>query len=102
MRRRLTALLVSSGGFAILLALSWGALVFGVIVAAGVLSPREAVLCLVDSTGLCQAVVTLCGQSHPMGVKTYSPFLLLLGLTLLVSGLGARAIDACLAPRAGK
>jgi len=101
MRQRLGAVLVGSGGLAILFALLWWALVFRVIVSARVLSLREATLCLIDSSGLCQAVVTMCTQNHPLGLRTYSPDLLLLGLALLVSGLAARGIEAWRAPRPG-
>jgi hypothetical protein len=99
MRHRLHAILVGSGAIAILLALLWWSLVFGAIVSAGVLSPREASICLIDSSGLCQAVVALCTQSHVLGVKTYSPNLLLIGLALVVPGLLVRAFDSRLMPK---
>lgn len=87
------AILLGTGAIAILLALLWWSLVFGAIVSAGVLSPREATVCLVDSSGLCQAVAALCTQSHAFGLKMYSPDLLLMGLALLLSGIVARVFE---------
>ena len=99
MRSKLCAVLVGSGALAIFLALLWWALVFGVVVSAGVLSPREAAICLINSSGLCQAVVALCTQSHVLGVKAYSPDLLLVGLALLVPGILVHAFESRLMPK---
>jgi len=88
-----------AGALAVLFAVLWWAVVFNVVVSARVLSLREATHCLIDMSGLCQAIVTMCTQNHPLGLKTYSPHLLLLGLALLALGLAAHAIRTWRASR---
>jgi hypothetical protein len=58
-----------------------------VVVSAGAFLLREAAFCLIDSSVLCQAIVTLCGQDQPFGLKTYSPDLLWAELALLAPGI---------------
>ncbi|RAI43910.1 hypothetical protein CH341_11855 [Rhodoplanes roseus] len=72
---------------------------FGIVVDAGVLSLREAGLCLVDSSGLCRAIAELCTRDHPFGIRVYSPELLWVGLAMAGPGLMIGALAAA-RPRA--
>lgn len=82
------------GAAVLVAALVWWGLVYGIVVNAGVLSLREAGHCLVDSSGLCQAIAVLCTQDHPFGVRVYSPDLLFAGLWLTGPGLLIAALCA--------
>lgn len=96
---RVPAGLVVLGLAVVAAAGTWWALVFGIVVSAGVLSLREAGQCLVDSSGLCQAIAELCTRDHPLGVRVYSPELLWAGLVSTGSGLMLGALAAA-RPRA--
>lgn len=87
-------LVVGLGAAVLVFALTWWLLVFGIVVSAGVLSIREASLCLVDAAGLCQAITTLCAQDHPLGLRVYSPEAFWAGLALLGPGLLVQALAA--------
>lgn len=84
---RLPGTVAALGLLAVVAALAWWAVVFGIVVNAGALSLREAGLCLVESSGLCQAIATLCTQDHPLGIRVYSPALLLVGTGMAGGGL---------------
>lgn len=89
---------VAIGVAVIVAALAWWALVYGIVVNAGVLSLREAGHCLVDSSGLCQAIAVLCARDHPFGLGAYAPELLWTGLGLTGSGLILTAVTRLRTP----
>jgi hypothetical protein len=90
------ALLLATGAGALVLALAWWALIFGIMIEASVLTVREAGWCLGDTSGLCRALATLCTEDHPLGLKVYAPELFWLSLALLaasgVAKLGVLAV----------
>lgn len=88
------AAIAALGVLTIAAALVWWGLVYGIVVNAGVLSLREAGHCLVDSSGLCQAIAVLCTRDHPFSVRVYSPDLLFAGLWLTGPGLLIAALCA--------
>jgi hypothetical protein len=71
------------GGSLALIAAAWWAIVFTRVLANGYLSAGEAVSCSVASSVLCDLAMSLCGQTHPLGVAWYSPALLWVAVGLL-------------------
>ncbi len=84
---RAPAVLFGLGLTALIAALFWWGVVFGVVLQAEVLSPREAAICFIDSSGLCQAIASLCTRDHPLNIRVYSPELTWAALGLIAAGL---------------
>ena len=84
---RAPAVLLGLGLTALIAALFWWGVVFGVVLQAEVLSPREAAICFIDSSGLCQAIASLCTRDHPLDIRVYSPELTWIALGLIAAGL---------------
>ena len=89
---RAPGLLLGAGLAALIGALIWWALVFGIVLRAETLSLREAGICIFDSSGLCQAIASLCTQDHPLNVRVYSPELFWVSLGLITAGLIAGSL----------
>ena len=98
--RLVPALLLAGGGVALVASVLWWASVYGLMVEAGVLSTREAVICFTDTSGLCRALATLCTQDHPLGIRVYSPDLSFFALAACGVGLLAWLAVRVAAPRA--
>lgn len=89
---RAPAVLIGLGITALVAALIWWAMVFGVVLQAQTLSLREAGICIVDSSGLCQAIASLCTRDHPLNVRVYTPELFWAALGLIAAGLIAGSL----------
>ena len=89
MIRYVPTVLLGIGGTVLFIALIWWALVFSVVLQAEVLSLREAGICLFDTSGLCQAVASLCTRDHILNVRVYEPEVFWLAVTLIGAGTAA-------------
>lgn len=83
---RAPAILLGSGAVTLVIALIWWALVFGVVLQAEVLTPREAGICLFDTSGLCQAIASLCTRDHVLNIRIYEPEAFWLAVALIGAG----------------
>ncbi|MBX6425806.1 MAG: hypothetical protein IRZ09_07800 [Variibacter sp.] len=79
--------LLFAGVVSLALAAAWWGVTFRTALSTGLLSLREASLCMFDSSGLCEAVAAMCVQDHPLNIRAYSPSLLWIGLSLAGAGL---------------
>lgn len=84
---RAPAVLLALGLAALIAALLWWGAVFGVVLQAEVLSAREAAICFIDTSGLCQAIASLCTRDHPLNIRVYSPELTWAAFGLIAAGL---------------
>ncbi|MGB3720419.1 MAG: hypothetical protein DIU63_10265 [Proteobacteria bacterium] len=84
--RRAPAILLGIGAVTLVIALIWWALVFSVVLEAEVLTPREAGICLFDTSGLCQAIASLCSRDHVLNIRVYEPEAFWLAVGLIGAG----------------
>ncbi|WP_421692932.1 hypothetical protein [Aestuariivirga sp.] len=80
---RVSRFLALAGGAALIVAAAWWAIVFGRIIANGYLPAGQSVYCSVSSSIICDLAMSLCGSSHPLGIKWFSPAVTWLALALL-------------------
>lgn len=81
--RSLPRFLAIGGALLLSLAVAWWAVVFLRMIGNGYLSSLEAVTCSVQGSTICDLAMSLCGGTHPLGIKWYSPILLWLAVALL-------------------
>ena len=81
--RHIARLLAIAGAVALAVAAAWWAIVFGRIIANGYLPAGQSVYCSVSSSIICDLAMSLCGSTHPLGIRWFSPAVTWLALALL-------------------
>jgi hypothetical protein len=87
---RTDGLLIACGAALLAAAVAWWAMAFQTVVRLDYLGLPQALRCGVASGSLCQLALSLCSGVHPLGIRSYSPALLWVGLAVLSSGVLVR------------
>jgi hypothetical protein len=87
---RTDAVLMTLGAAMLVAAVAWWALAFQTVVRLDYLGLPQALRCSVAGGSLCQLALSLCSGVHPLGIRSYSPALLWVGLAVFSGGMLAR------------
>jgi hypothetical protein len=86
-RTRLAWAVALLGGLTLLAAIGWWWLVYQPVVLSALLSPAQALPCLVGSSDICTLAQALCKASHPFGIRHYYAAISWISFGLLSGGL---------------
>jgi hypothetical protein len=75
------------GGLALLAAVGWWWLVYRPVVLSALLSPAQALPCLIGRSDICTLAQALCKADHLFGIRHYYAIVPWIGIVLLSGGL---------------